>query len=502
MGDELTPSNDDVAAGTRPKNIAIFSDGTANVGGLLADELLTNVYKLYRAARGGPTGSVDPRLQMAFYDAGVGASVEYGVRPGLWRRAYNLLGSALGLGLTKNIIDCYAAILQVWRPGDRIYLIGFSRGAYTVRCVGGVLGLCGVPTRDGEGRPLSRDPKSLRALAAKAVKSVYQHGAGELEEPAITEARKERWRRAAEFRREHDSGDARTGGDHVANAVPYFIGVWDTVASVANVNVFLLLVSFAAAALLSFLGWLAGVGAWTGWFAVAAVVATGVAFVLLFVSRYGRGKSALSKFVDSWLPNALTPMRFYNQSLDPKVPFARHAMALDEDRADFGNVPWDHADRPAAGQSIKQVWFPGVHADVGGGYAENEARLSDIALDWMVIELQALPHPLAIDPTLLRRWPDPLGPQHDERKSQIARRSPAVAWLIAALNLSWMMNWSSRTRAFGDGAVAFHPSIRTRLEAAEAPHYDRLAPYRPAALAENPGVAPLYDDGPDARRAV
>ena len=52
-----------------------------------------------------------------------------------------MLGKATGLGITHNIIDCYAAIIRVWQPGDRIYLFGFSRGAYTVRCVAGVLKL-------------------------------------------------------------------------------------------------------------------------------------------------------------------------------------------------------------------------------------------------------------------------------------------------------------------------------------------------------------------------
>ena len=55
------------------------------------------------------------------------------------RRLYNILGQATGLGLTANIADCYAFLIRHWQPGDRIFLFGFSRGAYTVRCVGGVL---------------------------------------------------------------------------------------------------------------------------------------------------------------------------------------------------------------------------------------------------------------------------------------------------------------------------------------------------------------------------
>jgi uncharacterized protein (DUF2235 family) len=44
-----------------------------------------------------------------------------------------------GLGITANMIDCYAALIRLWQLGDRIFLFGFSRGAYTVRCLAGVI---------------------------------------------------------------------------------------------------------------------------------------------------------------------------------------------------------------------------------------------------------------------------------------------------------------------------------------------------------------------------
>jgi uncharacterized protein (DUF2235 family) len=45
----------------------------------------------------------------------------------------------------------------MWQPGDRIFLFGFSRGAYTVRCLASVLSLCGIPTKMVNGTPLFRD---------------------------------------------------------------------------------------------------------------------------------------------------------------------------------------------------------------------------------------------------------------------------------------------------------------------------------------------------------
>src|SRR3974377_1630875 len=133
------------------KNVLIFSDGTGQAGGLRPDQRLSNVYKLYRATRVGPDSTIDPAQQLAFYDPGLGSQSDGGqIKVGLARKVRNLISQGTGLGITANIIDCYAAILSLWRPGDRIYLLGFSRGAYTVRCVGGGLAEWGLPPRSKE----------------------------------------------------------------------------------------------------------------------------------------------------------------------------------------------------------------------------------------------------------------------------------------------------------------------------------------------------------------
>jgi hypothetical protein len=158
------------------KNILIFSDGTGNRGGLLVDERRSNVYKLYRATRCGPDSYVDALQQVAFYDPGLG-TLPAGM-DSVWsviRTVYNCASQATGLGLTRNIIDCYAEIIRLYRPGDRIYLFGFSRGAYTVRCLAGVLRWCGVPTRAPSGERYGFDEKSAKKVAREGVKKVYQH---------------------------------------------------------------------------------------------------------------------------------------------------------------------------------------------------------------------------------------------------------------------------------------------------------------------------------------
>jgi uncharacterized protein (DUF2235 family) len=154
---------------TNGRNIVIFSDGTGQRGGVYFDESRTNIYKLYRAARSGPDSNVLPERQQAFYDPGLGTQPEGGASLlRAWRAFYNLVSQATGLGITHNIIDCYTAIIQLWRPGDRIFLFGFSRGAYTIRCLATALCYSGIPTQSAPGVPLKRDAASARKLATAA----------------------------------------------------------------------------------------------------------------------------------------------------------------------------------------------------------------------------------------------------------------------------------------------------------------------------------------------
>ncbi|MEU6080102.1 DUF2235 domain-containing protein [Streptomyces sp. NPDC047108] len=119
---------------------------------------------------------------------------------------------------------------------------------------------------------------------------------------------------------------------------------------------------------------------------------------------------------------------FHDTALSTWVKGAFHALAIDEQRAPFEPTLW-HQQAGAAddGQELKQVWFAGVHTDVGGGY--EETALSDITLLWMVhqarrygleFDLEALsgaaPHAPAPDgDTEFRVRPDSTGPVHDSR---------------------------------------------------------------------------------------
>jgi uncharacterized protein (DUF2235 family) len=197
------------------KNILVYIDGTGNEGGILPDESRTNVYKLYRATRSGPDSLVDPSKQLAFYIHGIGTP-----EPGKKITFKDYIHEMFGGGLTKRIIDGYAAIISVWQPRDRIYLFGFSRGAYVARCLAHVVELFGIPTENGSEGAISLEPGALRKICKEGVQALYFCGYAKKESTRRTNA-------VQAFRQKYA---CEVGPD--CGASPYLIGVWDTVAAV------------------------------------------------------------------------------------------------------------------------------------------------------------------------------------------------------------------------------------------------------------------------------
>lgn len=125
------------------RNLVLFFDGTGNILGNSND---TNVVKMMRLMnkRGPYEKAAD---QVAFYDPGVGTANEFppagiGSRSrGLWQR---LQGLALGQGAFENVAQGYEFLCREYRAGDRIWLFGFSRGAFTARAVGGMVNMYGL----------------------------------------------------------------------------------------------------------------------------------------------------------------------------------------------------------------------------------------------------------------------------------------------------------------------------------------------------------------------
>src|SRR6266851_8142894 len=104
------------------KNIILLSDGTGNSSSKL---FKTNVWRLYQAL-----DLTDPNKQIAYYDDGVGTS---SFKP------LAILGGVFGVGLKRNVIDIYSFCSRNYVAGDRIYGFGFSRGAFTMRVVAGLI---------------------------------------------------------------------------------------------------------------------------------------------------------------------------------------------------------------------------------------------------------------------------------------------------------------------------------------------------------------------------
>lgn len=470
-----------------PKNILIFSDGTGQVGGLKPDQSLSNVYKLYRVCRTGPDSPIDPSHQVAFYDAGLGTEADEGSVP---LRAVQLLrkvaSSATGRGISTNIADCYEAILKHYEPGDRIFLFGFSRGAYTVRCVSGVLNLCGIPTTGPGGSPLPRFGRALREIAEEAVSDVYEHGAGR----DRLKFEPERMEKANRFRIKYGSDT-----DGQANAVPYFIGVFDTVASLGAKGLrrgleFMLLGSMVALPCMALAGiaqLMFGVNFWATFFLLACVLGVW-ALIRTFFSSFKTIKDFPEQGQTQW---HLAGWRsgFYDKNLSRRVRAARHALAIDETRSDFARVPWgfkgaQEARPPDEPEWLQQLWFAGNHSDIGGSYAEDESRLSDISLEWMMGEAAKMPYPLLCNDGGLHLFPNPGGMQHSEVESA---RQRWPKWIPDR----WRLTWKEKPRVETLEAT-WHLSVKERFALDAVTQYATRKPYRPETLRSDMRVAHLY----------
>lgn len=124
------------------RNLVVLCDGTGNeLGGALSDEAsdirISNVLKLYRIAEKG-------QRQLVYYAPGVGT---VGRVDWLYRskqKVLAVLGLATGYGLDANVLGAYRFLVDNWQEGDRIFIFGFSRGAWTARVLAGFLHLIGL----------------------------------------------------------------------------------------------------------------------------------------------------------------------------------------------------------------------------------------------------------------------------------------------------------------------------------------------------------------------
>jgi uncharacterized protein (DUF2235 family) len=505
------------------KNIVVYSDGTGQDGGVRPEQRVSNVYKMYRASRTGPDNPIDPKEQVAFYDPGLGTDIGATALTAPWRFIQKLLGSVTGNGIAQNIADCYAFIINHYEPGDRVFLIGFSRGAYTVRSLANLLMLCGVPTETPAG-PLMRFRKQVHDIAMEAVTVVLEHGAGY---PRATFAA-EREEQARRFRDKYKA-DGRVN----SNVAPYFIGVFDTVASLGAKGLrrlgiqFGLAAAFAATVALAAavpMLVLAGLLArwtpfWPTWWALLLLTVIGMGGWWAYRQRQSHIKIIRD------FPNPGDVHRHYAEWKDENfdrllsvyVRYGRAANAIDENRQDFQRVPWGTvAGDPAADATAQgppkliQMWFAGNHSDIGGSYPETESRLSDNALSWMVEQATTIPDGLKLGPvsvngtrlpgtgqagTELNLYPRADGVQHCELAGMRDTIDSFVEklpnWMQPVRSWLGKLNWPEEMRKMPHDAPV-HDSVRERFKLASVVQCAGHGPYRPETMRGHDEFASYY----------
>lgn len=309
-----------------PPNVILCFDGTGNEFGTHN----TNVVRLIQVLN-----RDDQRL---YYDPGIGTLPEPSRITRIGQRVSAAIDLAFATGLTGKVESAYRYLMDFWEPGAKVYLFGFSRGAYTARVLAGMLHSLGL---------LPRGNHSLVPYVMRLFRSVR----GDRED-AQDDAY---WRLCDEFR----STFARQTDHEARRFQVHFLGLWDTVSSV---------------------GW-----AWE-------------------------------------------PLSFPFTATNPSVRIARHAISIDERRAFFRQNRLALG-RATATQDWQEVWFPGVHADVGGGYAEKDGGLWLVAFDWMLREARL--HSLLVDETRLAPVRGHAGNPPAEPWAEPAHESLDTKWRAA-----------------------------------------------------------------------
>lgn len=264
----------------------------------------TNVVKLLRALQPGDT-------LLSYYDTGVGTQ---GWLDKLW-------GGAVGYGLFANVREGWLWLGQHYRPGDQVFLFGFSRGAYTARSLAGMMAVCGVcPGAASGGESGGESGAEPDREASGEFSGGYDgESCGETDCKLADEAC--RIYRVRDAEKRIRLGERFRADHHCHPGIVHMLGVWDTVGALG----------------------LPTIGP------------------LGYLTRRRHG--------------------FHNTRLGSHIRHAYHALALNERRAAFAPTLWQHP-VPESVHTVQQMWFAGVHSNIGGGYACS--GLSDITLAWML----------------------------------------------------------------------------------------------------------------------
>jgi hypothetical protein len=168
-----------------------------------------------------------------------------------------------------------------------------------------------------------------------------------------------------------------------------------------------------------------------------------------------------------WIWN---PLKLPYTARNPDMAHGRHAISIDERRCYFRNNRWGE---PFPGQDIKQVWFAGVHSDIGGSYPSAESGLSQVTLQWMLCEAVSLGLLISPDqangilghvPASPGIAPNPGQPEHDSLTKLwwILEIFPHSYYDSVAKKKKWRIPFGA-SRTITPGSV-IHESVWKKLE--------------------------------------
>ena len=362
------------------------------------------------------------------------------------------LGGAFGWGLKRNVLDLYRYACRNYREGDDIYAFGFSRGAFTARLVVALIAAEGLVRSESEA-----DLQRKTVYAYRTFRKAFLPRRLELPTRLAR-----RVRDGIMHLRDRLLRRARYNPDDNFRPKIRFIGVWDT------------------------------------------------------VSAYGGPITEITRAVDNWF----FPLSMPDYHLNERVLCARHALAIDDERDAFHPLLWDEVHEETLVRKklvepgrLEQVWFTGMHSDVGGGYPDES--LSYVSLLWMMEEAErAGLRTLKVIKDRFVALASSLGPIHDSRAGLGAyyRYQPRkiAAWLdpVDAHTLSLrdpvITDDDGRSRGLLRH-VRVHESVINRI----ATGTDR---YAPITLPETFEIVPpqvqgetapqAYSQTPDAPRAL
>lgn len=385
------------------KNIVFCADGTWNGpdydsnGDDLPDT--TNVWKLFTNLEGelDPATALiakeqekvanGPMPQVAKYLHGVGDSAN---------PIHKILGGAFGAGVIARIVRGYTYISRHYEDGDRIYLVGFSRGAYTVRALAGLIADSGVLDR-------SRFDLDDKALAYRLGTMAWRsHRQSRIASRAQREGSSllDRFQAILDDLPRFASGDLGADSYREVSAIRA-VAVWDTVGAMG---------------------------------------------IPVYLDADGHG---------SYDGRRADVYRFADTDLNPKVEFGFHAVSLDELRRDFEPTLWTA--RKNVTQILFSGAHADVGG--GYTNADSESGLSDCALDWMLRSLTAPNVGLRCRQPLLPMSPDAEGTAHQPWLTSafvLLPRGPRVS-LLQASGLA--AHASVRDRRQAVGGVRAAPGI-------------------------------------------